>query len=244
MPEPLETRVPAIWQHLAQQNRWQLVEHPEPLVRQAIQELGATEAVSDRIIRMALTRIYSRHLHAGLEAQVERAAQELWLACARLAQRRGLPQDQAAAAAQETIRRVLERLPTLRDPGALIAYALRVLQTVLPAQAERPGESLEQGLLAGLLDEPIAASATATDVEQRLIDEQIRQLILAKLPNELERQVLLRWVLWGDKPRDVARALGVPLARARIAKHRALQRLRDDAEFMRFSRSLYDPDER
>ena len=76
--------------------------------------------------------------------------------------------------------------------------------------------------------EPADVSDMAAEVEQRLVNQQLLDLLRERLPNNLERLVLLRIVALGDHPRDVARDLGLPLHRTRIAKSRALQRLRAD----------------
>jgi len=79
---------------------------------------------------------------------------------------------------------------------------------------------------------------TIGNVEQDLVLEELLALLREKLPNDMERLVLLRMILVGDHPRDVARDLGLPLHRSRIAKHRALKRLREDNDAMRRLREL------
>ncbi len=57
-------------------------------------------------------------------------------------------------------------------------------------------------------------------------------LLEGALRNPMELLAVQRIVLRGDKPREVARDLGLPLHQIRVHKSRALQRLRADPIFM------------
>jgi DNA-directed RNA polymerase specialized sigma24 family protein len=233
-------RIEAIWNALRQRNDWELVSDPVPLLAEVMTRLDMDTA-GERAIRIQLTRVYGQRLYDGLRNGEEQAAQELWLACTRMAQKRGWPEREAAAIAQEAVARMIERLPTLRDPESVIFYAFSVVRTVmrerLPAE-----ESLEAAIGSGVLAEPVDLQATVETVERKIADQEIVAWLRRTLPNRLEQLVLMRLVLLGDKPRDVARDLNLPLFHTRLAKHRALKRLRDDDDFMRWCRSLRGAD--
>jgi hypothetical protein len=85
---------------------------------------------------------------------------------------------------------------------------------------------------------PPDESDLTLEVEQRLTNKELLAQLRARHSNNLERMVLLRIVVFGDKPRDVARDLGLPQHQPRIAKCRALARLREDPDFIAFLREL------
>lgn len=224
-----------VWRQLARRNEWELANDEAALFARAMAEYDALpdDAPAHKRARLALLRAYGALLYEGLRERDDRAAYELWLACYRLALRDGQAERQAEQLAQETIARVIERLHTLRAPHSIIPWALRIYRTArrtLQAQ-ERDEEPLpssdEQPA-----DEPAEPQDMAEEVEQRLLGQQIVSIIDARLPNPLERVVLLRVVLLGDHPRDVARDLDLPLHRTRLAKSRALQRLRAAPEIL------------
>jgi DNA-directed RNA polymerase specialized sigma24 family protein len=233
--EPAWHELRLAWWQLSRRNDWLLADDEDAFLERAAAELallGGDAPVAGRI-RMALLRVYGALLYDGVRVRQDRAAHELWLACYRLALRDGWPQPEAELLAQETIARVLEKLHTLRSPQSIISWTLRIYRTVREAlvargRAEEPAQDDQDAALE--LADPVDLAA---EIEQRQIDQQINELLRIKLPNPLERQVLLRVVLLGDHPRDVARDLGLPLHRTRLAKSRALQRLRGDEQFVR-----------
>jgi DNA-directed RNA polymerase specialized sigma24 family protein len=229
----------AIWRQLAQRNSWTLVGDETAFLDQVIVEFGTlTEAGTlDQLQRRALERTYSALLHRGLWQRDERAAQELWLAFVRTALQRGDAREDAEEDAQEAVVRALEKLADLRSPQSLLAWAFTILRTV---RRERAKGSPDVPSLQGdeQLHETADSANLAAEVAQRLANQRVVQLLRDRLSNELERLVLLRMVLYGDPPRDVAAELGVPLHRARIAKHRALQQLRNDDQFRQILRDL------
>lgn len=161
------------------------------------------------------------------------------MAMVRSALKRGHRQTEAEELAQEVIARVLEKLDTVRVPQGLISWALMIFRTVQRdyGKQAQPDQPL-QGDGDELPHEPGDPADMAQEVEQQLVDTELLTLLRAKLPNHLERVTLLRIVVLGDHPRDVARDLGLPLHRTRVAKHRALNRLRGDEAFMGTLRAI------
>lgn len=241
MSGPLREELRAIWRMLAQRYEWALVADEEAFLDLAAAELDdlAGAPVSSERLRVAVWRAYSRLLYRGLTRREERAAQELWLAYARMALRDGRPRPEAEELAQEAIARVLANLPELRAPQSLLAWAFRIFRTVrreygsrlLAAQSLHPDEG-------AFVPEPADPDDMAMGVEHDLIGQELQALLREKLTNSLERLTLLRIVVFGDHPRDVARDLGLPLYRTRLAKHRAIERLRADEAFVRRVRDL------
>src|SRR5262245_46123047 len=197
----------AIWRQLAQRYEWRLVDDEATLLGSAVVELGTLtggKTPNDRL-RIAVWRAYSALLYRGLRQRQERAAQELWLACVRLGLKQGWSRLEAEELAQETIVRMLEKLPTLRAPQGLLSWMTMILRTV---QRER-GRQIQAGqpLLSDtgeLADEPADSGDLAAEVEQDQVGREVQALLEEKLPNELERRVLVRIVIDGDHPRDVA----------------------------------------
>ena len=239
MVDSVIARVTKSWQQLVERYHWQYLTDPTPLLTAVAAEIS-TSAVSDDKLRNKLIRSYSSYLYQGLQAEDEEAAQELWNICYNVALFRGLPLEHAYTAAQETVSRVLPRLNSIQH-DSLIAYSLTALRSVIPEYyTSTQPDSLEQVLEATPQRAPVEASFTAEQVEERVLNKQILDLLRDKLPNPVERILMIRWVLLGDKPGDIARDLNIPPARARVAKYRAIARLRDDEEFMKLCTSLRD----
>ena len=238
--EPAWHELRIAWRQLSQRNDWSLAGDEEAFLRRAAAEFelltGNTPAGGR--VRLALLRAYGVLLYDGLRARQDRAAYELWLACYRLALRDGWPPQEAELLAQETIARVIEKLHTLRSPQSIISWALRIYRTVRAAYMARERAEDTVSVDEDAAAEPADPADMAAEVEQGLLDRQLAQLLHEKLPNPLERLVLLRVVLLGAPPRDVARDLGLPLHRARLAKSRALRRLRGDEQFLQRLREL------
>lgn len=223
-----------VWQQLSQRNDWALVEDQQTFLESAVVALSVLggDELAEKRYHVALIRTYGVLLYRGLRSHQERAAYELWLACYRVALRDGWKPADAEEVAQESIARVIEKIHTLRAPESIISWCLRICRTVQRsfrqqghADAPSPGDTEQNTELADHRD-------MVTEVEQRLLTQQLHELLRANIPNELERLVLLRVVILGDQPRDVAHALNVPLHRTRLAKSRALQRLRGNQPFL------------
>jgi RNA polymerase sigma factor (sigma-70 family) len=230
----------AIWRQIAARHQWQLFAEEEVLLDlvQAVFVGDATPGPSAESLRAALFRVYSERLYRGLRDREERAAYELWLMLLRLAMRDGVTSHEADDLAQEAMARVLAKLNQVQSPERLLAWAMMVFRTVQrDLRAKHPEQSLtvqdEQPTA-----EPVDPSDLVAEVEDRLVAQEFRDLLRAALPNDLERLTLLRCIVFGDDPRDVARDLGLPLHRTRVAKSRALQRLRSNDRVMAFIHAL------
>lgn len=230
------------WQKQAIRCDWQLVTDENHFIEQVQIEARTlvNAGASATQLHLIIQRTYSKLLYAGIVARQDRAAQEIWLLCLRFALRDGIELPQAQEMAQETVKRVIEKLHSLRSPQSLIPWTLMILRTVrgnLKQQtiAEEPFPSNIEGDQGA---EAVASSDVVAEVEEKVLGTQLVHLLHAKLPNELERLTLLRYILFNDQPRDVAHDLGLPLYRTRVAKCRALQRLRGDSEFMAFIQTL------
>jgi RNA polymerase sigma factor (sigma-70 family) len=239
--EPDRDELRALWLQLARRNDWALVEDEATFLDQAaaeFQSLVNAKSPADRA-RLAISRVYSALLYRGLRDRQERAAQELWLALVRTALGDGWPRAEAEELAQEAIARLLERLPAIESPQGFLTFAFKLFFTMRRDHRKRQQSEppLHSDREEPAYDPPDPADLAA-DVERQLIGQQLWALLEAKLPNELQRRTLLYTVIYGDDPRDVARDLGLPLHRARLAKFRALERLRQDEEFMRMVRDL------
>lgn len=230
----------AIWRQMAQRNDWELVHNEEEFLQCIRSELERLDVATppDSCIRVAVFRSYGLLLYEGIQNRQDRAAYELWLSCYRITLREGWSTADAEVAAQETITQVLAKLHTLRMPQSLLAWTLRICRSVRLAlrKDEDAKEPLEPE------HAPSAEIPDRTDipveVEQHLFNQQLHILLRNKLTNPLERLVLLRIVLIGDHPRDVAHDLGLPLHRTRVAKFRALQRLRGDEQVIQLLNRL------
>lgn len=239
MNAPSRQALRAAWRDLAVRNGWALVEDEEAFLRAAGETLASLGAGATAHTLPVLRRAYSALLYERFCADDGRAAQEILTALRRFALLRGHPPDEAEDLAQETIARLLPLRSRIEAPQAFLTYASRVLWTAardgrrLSAQQEAWPEDND-----GIPVELPSSEDTAGEVEADLLRAEIAQALQAALPNELQRTVMLRIVLQGDHPRDVAHALGLPLHQARIAKSRALQRLRADPPFLALLMSI------
>ncbi|NJO04726.1 MAG: sigma-70 family RNA polymerase sigma factor [Chloroflexaceae bacterium] len=238
-----------IWRQLAQRYDWQMVGSADEIafVRQVQAELAAHSAgpLTTPLIRQAVYRIYSEYLYRGLLAGHEQAAAELRRVCWLAARKRGADEHEADEVAQETISRVLTKLDDLLEPRALTTWMLMIMRTVRRDMRNATPEqgSIEDMLAYERLDTLADEHDMERDIEQRMISTALAHYLSEMLPNALERLVLLRIVLLGDKPRDVAADVGLPLHRTRLAKSRALARLRNDpASLERLLRIIGDDD--
>ena len=231
----------AAWRQLSRRYDWALVADEARFLDEAAADLAATAAdkAPKERARIAVWCAYSALLYRGLWRRDERAAQELWTAIARMALKRGYAQPEAEELAQETIARLLEKLPGMHRPQGALSYAFLTLRTVQREQSKqmRADQPLQNDSDEAT-HEPADPADLAQAVEERLIGAELHTLLLASLTNELERTTLTRTILLGEHPRDVAREIGLPLHRTRVAKHRALERLRGDETFMARLRTL------
>jgi len=226
----------ALWRQLALRNQWQLVADEEAFLDQVLSECGEVAEAGDPAIHMRaiIQRIYSAQLYQGMCTRDERAAYELWLMFLRLAVRGGADEATASDLAQESVARVLDKFVSVRSPAAFLSWAMMVFRTAQrDLRPKRPELSLttEAG---ELTHDPADPSDLTMEVEARLAEQEFRDVLRDAISNDLERLTLIRCVIFDDDPRDVARDLSLPLYRTRVAKSRALQRLRGNDRFMNF----------
>lgn len=241
MSEPTRDEITSAWRELARRNEWALVTNEATFLNQAVAESLTLNdgGTSSKRAYLAVRRAYSALLYEGLCNRDNRAGQELWCAFVRTALRDHWPQPEAEDLAQETIARLLERLPQIQSPQGLLSYAFLLFRTLRRDITQR--KKVEQSLSPDE-DQPahdlVDGTDMATEIEQRVIGAQLTTLLHDKLSNDLERTTLLQITVFGDNPRDVARDKGLPLHRTRVAKSRALKRLREDPELIQLLRDL------
>lgn len=243
MTEADRTDLYMIWQQLAQRNDWRLVEDEAAFLDQALAEahtLVGDTPPNDGTLRVAIRRTYSLRLFRGLQTRNERAAQELWIAAFRLSRRAGWTETEAEDLAQETLVRVIEKLPALRSPQSLLDWLIMLLRTVQRdyRRKQRNEESWrdddgEQHESADPLD-------LEAQVEAYVVSELIEEGLDAAESNIRDQIVLRRTVLYGDKPAAIALELGMPVQHVRLAKSRALKRLRASPTFQILLSQLRD----
>jgi len=230
----------AIWRQLAARNQWHLIIDEEQLLDEVATRYEQTPPPDDSAtqVRATLYAIYSERLYRGIRDREERAAHELWLMFMRLAIRSGTTEHDAHDHAQEAVARILAKIDQVSTPHSFLSWAMKLFRTTQRDLQPKPPfhAPLPE------TDDPIATTVDPiAQVEEQLLTQELRDLLHAALPNSIERLTLLRWVIRGDFPRDIARDLGLPLHQTRVAKSRALQRLRANTKFMDVMRSLDHP---
>jgi len=132
--------------------------------------------------------------------------------------------DLAREALQETLARTLAALHAASVPSTvrLPAYAHGILRHViadLRTEARRwDGRPPDPGL---------ADPREASPLEQLITEEEearVRRAVMAMAPEE--RELLVRCFVHGERVAELARSLGVPAARVRKRKSRAIAKLR------------------
>ncbi len=234
-------QVRPIWEQLKRRNDWEIVTDEAAFFAEVDAECGdITNGTSEEgQIRLAIKRAYSRYIYRGLFRREERAAQEIWLFIVRLSLRDGKDRATAEDLAQEAIARILEKLPDLRAPESLLSWADMIFRTVRRDSRRKTDREQRQPIDdEGQEQEPADPVDQFAEAEQSILATEFERLLQRKVANELERTVLRRHILYGDNPRDIAHELGLPLSRTRVAKNRALKRLRNDEEFKQFVLSL------
>lgn len=227
----------AIWRGMSRQYGWSLVDDEERFLDQVLIEFDRLEdsrSMSRLQPRWALLGAYSALLYGGLCQHSEDAASELWWMMFRYAVKDGCSEAAAGDIAQEATLRVLDILGRLRSPQSLFSVAFRIVRTVKRECTKYEGYETRHSIeLADKPVEMIDPVETAAVVEERVLGETLVNALRAALPNDLERLVLIRKLIFGENWRNVARDLGLSSARVRLAGHRALGRLRKDPGFMK-----------
>lgn len=230
---------------MSHHHSWQLVANPQEeqkLLDAAVEEcLSLNEQnTGGSHARLAILYAYGTYMYCGLQERRDRAGEEMCLAFTRVCLARGLAVHEAEEIAQETMLRVYRQLHTMYSPKSVISWSLRVCATV---RQEHNTHQLQQQLVTlHENDEVVYDVPDQVDMFERLERDIVLQQVLEALKrialNNLERVVMLRVIACGDQPVDVARELNLPPYQLRIAKHRALKKVRQDKTCMQLLREL------
>lgn len=238
VPTTERAEVQAAWHAMSRRYGWSLVSNEAAFVERALIERQQLQAAGKPdSVRACIWRVYGALIYERLRERDDLGAQELWKLFTRTAMKRGTRQDVAEDMAQEAVLRVLVNLPALRSPASFLTWALRIASTVrlefetANAREHSPEPTPEHETL----DEHDFTQA----VENGLAEAEIVAQINARLSNQLERAVIIRAMIHGAKPRDIAADLNIPAPRIRLAKSRAIQQLSGDEEFKAWLRNLY-----
>jgi RNA polymerase sigma factor (sigma-70 family) len=231
----------AVFRRLARRFDWQLAIDEDALLASATAEYGSLtgELTHGARLDLAVRRAYSVLLYQGLLHRINRAAEEVWWVVFRKAVRDDWQHDEAQDLAQEVVLRLMDRLDRVHSPQGLLSWVFWLYrQVVKDLRGKRPTLPLtsDDDVEVQLSDPADVAEA----VEERVVGEELRALLASKLPNARDREILLRSIVLGEKPRQIASDLGIPVAQVRVLKFRALERLRDDAEMTAWVRTLVE----
>lgn len=235
MTDALIIRLTEIWHSSAQRNKWELVDDVPAFLQDVAQRFEGTDEPKDAVLSLTILRAYNGVLHRALMRRDERAVAELQQTCIRMANSWKLSDDELEGVVQEVVARMLKQVAGMKDPESTILYMRNVIRTVVREQ--RPDQqsiSLDAGIAAGTLIEPQTLYATAEAAEQAVVEQEILDLLRRKLTNPLERTVLIRTLFLGEKPREIAAALGITAHMVSVLCYRANQRLRADPEVLKF----------
>lgn len=242
MSTPTAGLLQSVFERLAQTYDWQLVEDSAAFLTEVAAEFAVLDPDQATNIRAenAVLRTYSARLHQGLIQREERAAHEILQTMRRLVRRDRFSPDEAEDVAQEAVAAVIDGLDEkLRSPKTLLKWQFWIYRDVRKRWLKPAVQTLT--LTTDQQDELQLADATdlAQATETRLVGRALLDL-LDRYLDEPYRTVLLRIVILDERPRHVARALGLSEAQARQYKFRALKRLREIEEVRTFLRGLVD----
>lgn len=241
-PSSLET-LRTTWHQLSTRNDWALVTDEEAFLQRAKEEMNSLQDTRDldQQIRIALMRAYSTLLYEYVRNRSEQAIQEIWLASRRLALRDLFSRDDAELLAQETVALVLEKIDHISTPNSFTFWIMRVYQTARKKNLRPIEDDLSTFFGSDNTDERIDIpdkNNFSEQVERSILLQKLSEMIRIKLHNNLEIVALFRCVLMGHQSVEVAKELGIQDYRVRTAKSRAIQSLRQDADFISFLKQL------
>lgn len=237
MTDALIIRLTKIWHTSTQRNNWELVDDVPTFLQHVAQRFEDSAEPDDDALELEIVRAYNGVLHRAFKRRdkQERAAYELWLTCMRMACSWNLADDELENVAQEVVARMIKKIPQIENPESTILYMRQVIRTVVREQrADNPTISLDAAIEIGSSMEPQALQATAAAAEQAVAEQEILALLRRKLANPLERAVLIRMVLLGERPREIAAELGITAHTVSVICYRVKQRLRADPEVRQF----------
>jgi RNA polymerase sigma factor (sigma-70 family) len=227
--EPTREQVRTAWRKMAARYNWRLAVDVESVVdRVQVEWSELRKPVEfDSRLRKAVQRVYAAEMYAGLQRRDDDAAAELWMILVRFAKKRGFREEVAAELAQDAIYRVLKTLANVRKPQALIDFAAMALLTAIrnwkrrferdePWPVDEDGNPLDPS-------DPMDAFGAVEDAMNR---SAVVDLLRQHLPSE--RQVLVLYYLFFEdwSQTAISERLGIQGYQVRMAKCRALQRLR------------------
>jgi RNA polymerase sigma-70 factor (ECF subfamily) len=140
-------------------------------------------------------------------------------------------------AAQEVCIAVLSALPRYRDEGVpfeafVYSIAARKLADVHRAAGRRAVPLAEVPDEIDLTDGPEAMAVRSSDAD-------LARSLLQTLPDQ-QREILLLRVAAGMSAEETGRALGLTPGAVRVAQHRALRKLRDNARQLAEQRAMIE----
>lgn len=239
-----------VWQRLSTAYEWKLltasqIEQLFDRAENIILELDFPTGNMRKLAEEGIRRAYSEQLYRALLDRKQQAAAELWQIFRRLGLRYFSNEQTAEEIAQEGVLRVLRNLYMLQNPQSLFSWAFRIFYSLRKerlvqqknedSNTSHAHEAQEERSLEVEYADPIDLIER---IDQLQIDNQLLDALDKTLTNKLERYVILRIVALGDAPREVARDLNLPLHRTRLAKSRALKRLRENTAFMHLLREI------
>lgn len=210
--------------------QWALVDEETLLAAVVAQLPGDTDlapaAIKQQIIHIYATMLYESCRQGSDQARRERAYNDLSRFLYRFAYKR-LP-ERAEELVNQTLLVVYERIDECREPGAFLSFAWWKLRAIIK-QAYRQEHNLQP--LPEHEDAELPASAEEEPETQVLQAERLRLLLDAvrHLLNPREQQVILLTFFGDYSDREIAQRLDLSTANVRVIRHRALARLRQQA---------------
>jgi RNA polymerase sigma factor (sigma-70 family) len=230
----------ALWHELAKRNQWSLVDDEAAFIDQALTELHQLtgDNLPKRMV-LALRRTYSAILYRGFQSDQEAAIEELRRTLIRLVFHK-VNDDLATAEdlAQETLAAIVKHFSQVDSPQGFLGWAIITLFRLVAKAAKHAAVPVAYLSQSAELNDLIDVQNMTTEVERNILSATVVALLRTMLPNELERIVLERVILYEEKPSDIARDLGLPLHRTRVAKHRGFQRLCSDEKALALLQDL------
>lgn len=229
---------------MSARNKWGLVTDENVFLDQVADEIDVLEGDIHREerVRLAVRRTYSAVLYHALRQRNDQAFEELAAVLMQMAVRDHWELSVAEDLTQETVAQVFSKLDVLKSPASLFAWVFSIYRDIRRSylSRSRSQESLE--LLGASNVDVMDQVNIEEDVGEKILSAEVVALIRQALPNNLECIVLTRVVLLGDHPRDIALELNLPMSRIRLAKSRALERIRRNETYLHLIRRMVGED--
>jgi RNA polymerase sigma factor (sigma-70 family) len=230
-----------LWRTKSRLYNWQLVEDEEEFLDGVATELALSEQgeIAQGRLWVALLRAYSVLLYRGLLDRQDRASEELWWPFVWKALRSGISRPEAEDIAQEAVLRLFKYRHQINEPKAFLTWRWQVFRTVWNeyTHANRSEDPLQDAAGTWMHD-PIDPIDLAADVERHMVSQELVAVLWTALPDAREREVLLRWFVYEEKIKDIAKQMELKVTQASVIKYRALGRLRNNSAVMDRLREL------